>query len=207
MAAVNVGIGHDDDLVVAQLGDVKVLANPGAQRGDDRLELVVVHHLVHAALFHVEHLAPEGEDGLGLGVPPLLGRPACGVSLDDVDLALGGVFERAVGELCREAEPQARLAAGGILRLPRGDAGSRFPDGLLQYLVHNLRVLLAPEGQLFLDQVVHEAAHLGVAELGLGLPLKLRLGYLHRKDGGQAGADVLAGQLFRHLGVLVVYPL
>jgi hypothetical protein len=43
--AVDVGVGHDDDPVVAQLGDVEVvaagaLADAGAERGDERQDLV-----------------------------------------------------------------------------------------------------------------------------------------------------------------------
>ena len=43
--AVDVGVGHDDDAVVAQLGDVEVvaagaLADAGAERGDQRQDLV-----------------------------------------------------------------------------------------------------------------------------------------------------------------------
>ena len=36
---------------------------------------------------------------------------------------------------------------------------------------------------------------LGVAQLGLGLALELRLAQLHRDDGGQALADVVAREV------------
>ena len=39
------------------------------------------------------------------------------------------------------------------------------------------------------------ALDLGVAELGLGLALELRVGQLDADDGGQALADVVAGQV------------
>jgi hypothetical protein len=40
MRAVHVGIGHDDDLVVAQLVQIElVAADPGAKRGDQRADL------------------------------------------------------------------------------------------------------------------------------------------------------------------------
>lgn len=47
--AVDVGVGHEDDLVVPQLGDVEVVVDPRAQRGDDRLDLVVFEDPVDAA--------------------------------------------------------------------------------------------------------------------------------------------------------------
>ena len=41
MRAVDVGVGHDDDLVVAQLADVElVLADAGAEREDQRADLL-----------------------------------------------------------------------------------------------------------------------------------------------------------------------
>ena len=64
VAAVDIGIGHDDDLVVAELIDVKLIAQPGAERRDDGRELVVAVDLVGAGFFDVEHLAPERQDGL-----------------------------------------------------------------------------------------------------------------------------------------------
>ena len=86
MAAVNIGIGHDDDLVIAELLDVKLLAESRAERRDDGGELVVAVDLVGARLFDVEHLAPERQDRLKARVASLRGRAACTVALDDVEL-------------------------------------------------------------------------------------------------------------------------
>ena len=57
--------------------------------------------------------------------------------------------------------------------------------------------------QLLVADLLHERLHLGVAELGLGLALELRLGDLHRDDRGQALADVVAGEV----GVLLLEQL
>ena len=68
---------HDDDLAVAQLLDVEVVrADAGAERGDDRLDLLVVEHLVEARLLDVQDLAAQRQDRLVrrsracLAVPP-----------------------------------------------------------------------------------------------------------------------------------------
>ena len=42
MRTVNISIGHQDDLVIAQFLDVELVVNSGTQRGDDRLNLVVL---------------------------------------------------------------------------------------------------------------------------------------------------------------------
>ena len=60
MRTVDIGIRHDHNAVIAQLGDIKVLINTGAQRQDDRHQLFVAEHLIQPCLFHVEHLAPQG---------------------------------------------------------------------------------------------------------------------------------------------------
>ena len=46
MAAVDIGIGHDDDLVIPELVEVEFVADAGAERRDDGLELVVVGCIV-----------------------------------------------------------------------------------------------------------------------------------------------------------------
>ena len=60
MGAVHVGIGHDDDLVIAQLVQVEVVPDARAQSGDDRGQLIVAVYLVRPGLLHVKHLAPQG---------------------------------------------------------------------------------------------------------------------------------------------------
>ena len=76
MTAVDIGVGHDHDSVVAQ----RVLveggpAHPQAEGTDERLQLVVVVDLVVAGLLDVEDLAAQG-DGLGLAISALLALPA-----------------------------------------------------------------------------------------------------------------------------------
>ncbi len=73
VAAVHVGIGHDDDAPVAQAGEVEAVADAGAQGGDERLDLVVGEDLVQAGALGVEDLAAQGQDGLEVAVAALLG--------------------------------------------------------------------------------------------------------------------------------------
>ena len=61
-------------------------------------------------------------------------------------------------------------------------------------------MLLEPVGQLLVGGLLDQRAHLGVAELGLGLTLELRVAQLHRHDRGEALADVLAEEV----GVLLL---
>src|SRR4051812_5409947 len=193
---VHVGVGHDDDLVVAGLLDVELLADPGADRGDQRLDLLVREHLVDAVLLDVDDLAAQRQDRLGVAIAPLLGRAAGGVALDDEDLGERGIAHRAVGQLAGQRRVlERRLAPGEVARLAGGVAGAGCVYGLADHHARLRRVLLEELGEPLVDGGLDEALHRRVAELGLRLPLELRLADLDRDDRGQALADVLALQV------------
>jgi hypothetical protein len=57
VAAVDVGVGHQDDLVVAKLLDVEAaLADAAAERRDERADLGAREHLVEARALDVQDL-------------------------------------------------------------------------------------------------------------------------------------------------------
>ncbi len=99
MGAVDVGIGHQDDLVIPQLRDVELVADAGAEGRDDRRQLVVADDLVDPRLLDVQHLAPEGKDGLILSLSAFLGRAAGGITLDDVQFGQFVALVEAVEQL------------------------------------------------------------------------------------------------------------
>ncbi len=90
MSAVDIGIGHDDDLVVPQLFSRihRRCPRPVPSRPGHQLVVAVDRS---AGLFHVQHLAPQRQDGLETAVPALLGGAACGVTLDDEDFGRRGL--------------------------------------------------------------------------------------------------------------------
>ncbi len=111
--------------------------------------------------------------------------------------ALAGIARRAVGELAGHARrPRARdLRRVSVARLAGGDTRPRRLRRLLHDLAGLGRVLLEPLGQLLVGGPLDQRAHRDVAQLGLGLALELRLAQLHRDDGGEALADVLAEEV------------
>src|SRR5829696_6497974 len=98
VAAVDVGVGGDDHLVVADLLEVEVLAEAGADGLDHGPHLGVLQHLVDAGPLDVQELAPDGEQRLDAGVAGPDGRAAGGVALDHEQLGLARVARRAVAE-------------------------------------------------------------------------------------------------------------
>src|SRR4029077_112206 len=76
VAAVHVGVGHDDDLAVAALLHVEVVADAAPQRAEDRAYFLVAEYLDEVGLLDVQELAAEGEDRLDVRVAALLGGAA-----------------------------------------------------------------------------------------------------------------------------------
>ena len=103
------------------------------------------------------------------------------------------VARRAVGELVGHADAVERgLAAGQLARLLRRAAGPRRVRRLGDDRLGRVRVLLEPAPEVLVRRALDERADLGVAELGLGLPLELRIGEPHRDDRGEPLAHVVA---------------
>src|SRR5690606_9311409 len=116
----------------AQLvGVVLVLADAGAQRGDQRAHLGRREHAVETRALDVEDLAAQRQHRLIPAVAALLGRAAGRVALDDEQLRQRRILLLAVGELAGQAgDVQRALAAGEVARLARGFARARGLDDL-----------------------------------------------------------------------------
>ena len=91
MGAVNVGVGHDDDFVIAELVDVELVADTGAEGDNHGVELIVAVDFIGAGLFDVEHFPPHGKNGLESGIAALNGGACGGIALNDIDFAQGRV--------------------------------------------------------------------------------------------------------------------
>ena len=196
MASVHVGVRHNDDFMIPELIGVELVPDARPQGGDDGLELVVSVDLIHPGLFHVQHFAPQGEDGLEPGIPALGGGASGGIALDDINFRQLRVVLVAVPELVGHGRAaEGGLAADGLPGLLGGLPGAAGGEGLVQNHPPHLGVLLQENVQLFRHDVVHQGADFAVAQLGLGLALELGVGELHGNDAGEALPAVLAGDL------------
>ena len=100
VAAVDIGVGHDDDLVVPQFADIELFApDAGPQRGDQRADLGRAQHLVEARPLDVQDLASERQNRLEPPVAPLFGGAAGGIALDDEKLRQSRIAFLAIGQL------------------------------------------------------------------------------------------------------------
>ena len=200
MRAVHIGVGHDDDLVIAGLGAVEILANAAAQRRNQRLNLRVAEHAVQACALHIQNLAAQGQNGLVGAVAALLRRAPRRNALDQKELALRRIALLAIRQLARQAVVGERaLAARQVARFARRRTGARRVHYFGDDGAGSGRILLQMVQQFLVEKALHQPAHLGGAELGLGLPLEFGLGELHRYDRGESLPDIVAADGFRQL--------
>jgi hypothetical protein len=94
--AVDVGVGHDDDLVIPRLLELELVLDAAPDRGDDRPDLLVREHLVDAGLLDVDDLAAQRQNRLEGAVAAALRRAAGGLPFDEIELAERGIRKRAV---------------------------------------------------------------------------------------------------------------
>ncbi len=197
MGAVDVGVGHDDDLVVAEFFQVKLLAaDAGAEGGDELFDLLGTEDFVEARLFHIHNLAAQGQDGLDGPVTPLFGRTAGGITLDDEQFAFCRDAALAFGQLTghhhRQAALLARQVAGLARRVTRpgrlhhlAEDGARYPGVLFQVGT-----------QFLVAHGLDNGFDLRVAELGFRLPLELGIGYAYADNAGQPFAHIITAHFF-----------
>src|SRR5215203_2233724 len=195
VAPINVSVGHDDDLVVARLPDVEGLPHSGAYSADHGLYLDVGEDLVDIRLLDVEDLAPQGQYRLEVPFPALLRATTGRVALDYVQLAPRRVLGRAIRQLARQRRALQIPLADSVSHLPRGLARPRSLQRLVDDRLRLGGTLLEELGEEAVRGALHETLDLGVAELGLGLSLELRVPQLDRDDGREPLPDIVAGEV------------
>ena len=113
---VHVCIGHADNSVVTDLGNVEIVKHSAAERGYHGFDFLVFENSVHSRFFHVQNFTPERKNRLKTSVPALLCRSACGISLHEIDLAKFGVLFGTVGKFSGESRGFERRFSRGFSR-------------------------------------------------------------------------------------------
>jgi hypothetical protein len=168
---------------------------------DEQEDLLRAQHLVQARPLHVQDLATQGQDRLEGAVAALLRGAAGGIALDQEEFGLLRVLLLAIGQLAGQVAAVERgLATREVAGLAGGLAGAGGLEGLAHDDLRDLRMLFEVGGEAVVDEGLDEALDLGVAQLGLGLALELRLQELDRDEADESFADVVAGD--RDLRVL-----
>ena len=98
MRAVDIGISHDDDLVIPQFGNIKIFMDTGTKRSDHGFDLRIAVDSIQTGFLHVQDLSTKRQNCLGCTASRGLCGTAGGISLYDVDLA---VFRILIGTVCQ----------------------------------------------------------------------------------------------------------
>src|SRR4029078_2751383 len=111
-------------------------------------DLLVRQHLVEARFLDVQNLAFDRQNRLEPAIAALLGRAACGLTLDDIQLAPRRIPLLAVRELARQREVVERaFAPDQIARFARGLARERRFDDLGDDSLRDARRLFQERAQ------------------------------------------------------------
>ena len=122
-------------------------------------------------------LPRSGQDRLDVGVAARVGRAAGRIALDQVKLGQRQLAAAAVAELFRQAaRGELALAADHLAGLFGGLAGLGGAQPLGGDQLGDGGIFLEELVEPVVDDRGDDAFHLAVAELGLGLPLELRIG-------------------------------
>lgn len=86
MASVDIGIGHDDNFMIAAFVGIEIVtSDTGAKRGNDGSDFGGIQHLVKTGTFNVQNFTAQRHNRLIAAMTPLFGRTAGGISLNDED--------------------------------------------------------------------------------------------------------------------------
>ena len=96
MGTIHVRIRHDHDLVIAKLGDVKIISIPfgksAAKSIDHGLDLCVCQNLINGGFLHIQNLTADWQNRLVVTVSGSLRRTAGGISLYNKDFTKGRIL-------------------------------------------------------------------------------------------------------------------
>ena len=199
MRAVHIGICHDDDLVIAQFCDVKIISVPfgktASEGVDHRFDLRVCQDLVDRCFFDIQDLAAYGQDRLVVPVSCGLGRTAGRVSLNDKNLALFGVSAFTVGEFSVAVKGKLlfyqQVCPGLLLGLPDFCGSFRAAEDGFQAV----QVLVEIPDDLLRCHLRDCFGSILVVKLCLCLSLKAGIGMTDRDDCRNTVADIRAGKV------------
>ncbi len=96
---VHVGVSHDDDFVIAELGDVEIIVpDAAAERRDHRAHFGVLQHFLQPRFFDVQNFSADRQNRLESAIAAAFSRASGRIPFHDVDLAKRRIALLAIGQ-------------------------------------------------------------------------------------------------------------
>ena len=175
MGAVDIGIGHNDDLMISELGLIEFISDSCAECSNNRLKFLVGIHLIDTCLLYIKHLTPKRKDRLVLSLTTLLSGTAGGISLNDEYLTelcfIRLTISKLTGKLYGIKSCLSSCCFSGVLCCCTCSAGRK---ALLHDYLGDLGILLEICGKLIGNCILNHGSDLGISELRLRLSFELR---------------------------------
>ena len=102
MSSINVGISHDDYLVITKLFYIKILMYSCSESCNHSLDFFVFHYMIYTSLLDIEYLSSKWKYSLSCSVTCGLCRTTGGISLDYIYLTILWILIRTVCKLARK---------------------------------------------------------------------------------------------------------
>ena len=196
MRAVDIGIGHDDDLVVAQFGDIEIVVDSGSECRNHRFDLGIGINFIETCFLHIQDFSTQRQDRLRCTASCGFCGTARGISLNQEDLT---VFRILVGTVCQFSRQghaiQRGFSSRQVTRFSCGLSGTLGKQGFFDNRLCNSRVLLQEQFELCAHDIIDSSSRLAVSEFLLRLALELRLLDFDADNRRHTLADVFSGQV------------
>ena len=177
MRAVDIGVGHDDDALIAQVVAADILRpcrSPAPAPGRRVPGSAAAFRPPALATFRI--LPRKRQDRLGRAVARLLGAAAGAVAFDQENLGARGRIARAIGQLAGQAQLARRGLARDFFFLPLLETVLGLLDDELQQLVGFGRTFRQPMVEMIahhiLDQASARRARTACPWSGPGIPAR-----------------------------------
>ena len=162
MRPVDVSVGHDHNLVIAQLFNVEIFAaNARAHGLNERAHFLGRKHPVKTGALDVQDFTLQRQNRLIMAVATLLCRTTCGVAFDQEQFGLCRVFFLTVGQLAGQRRNAHDRFAARLARFTGGFAGGGGVNDLLDHGARMARIFFKPLAHPVGHQAFQRLAHFG----------------------------------------------
>ncbi|MNI71384.1 hypothetical protein D3C73_1272550 [compost metagenome] len=99
MSSIDVGISHDNNLMITSLFNIKFITNTSTKRCNDRTYLGIAKDAIQPCFFNIQDFTTEWQNRLKMTITALLRRSTGRVTFDDIQFTDRRILGRTVRKL------------------------------------------------------------------------------------------------------------